>query len=61
MANAKMIDANTAIVTYPVDVWFGGSRTFVASLDFGRPIQKIGCIVSEPVLAALHHHYARMA
>jgi hypothetical protein len=41
MSNAKMIDANTAIVTYPVDVWFGGSRTFVASLDFGRPIQKI--------------------
>jgi hypothetical protein len=41
MANAKMIDGNTAIVTYPVDVWFGGSRTFVASLDFGRPIQKV--------------------
>jgi hypothetical protein len=41
MSNAKMADANTAIVTYPVDVWFGGSRTFVASLDFGRPIQRI--------------------
>jgi hypothetical protein len=40
-ANAKMLDANTAIVTYPVDVWFNGSRTFVASLDFGRPITKI--------------------
>ena len=39
--NAKMLDANTALVTYPVDVWFGGSRTFVASLDFGRPITKI--------------------
>jgi len=38
---AKMVDANTAIVTYPVDVWFGGSRTFVASLDFGRPIQRV--------------------
>lgn len=41
MSNAKMVDANTAIVTYPVDVWFGGSRTFVASLDFGRPVQKV--------------------
>jgi hypothetical protein len=40
-ANARMIDATTAIVTYPVDVWFGGSRTFVASLDFGRPIEKV--------------------
>jgi hypothetical protein len=41
MANARMLDANTAIVTYPVDVWFGGSKTFVTSLDFGRPIAKI--------------------
>jgi hypothetical protein len=41
MSNVRMIDANTALVTYPVDVWFGGSRTFFASLDFGRPIQKI--------------------
>ena len=35
MANAKMIDDTTAIVTYPVDVWFNGSRTFNATLDFG--------------------------
>ena len=35
MANAKMIDAWTAIVTWPVDVWFCGSRTFQATLDFG--------------------------
>jgi hypothetical protein len=42
MANSKMIDANTAIVTYPVDVWFAGSRTFVANLDFGsRAVAKI--------------------
>ena len=35
-------DANTAIVTYPVDVWFAGSRTFNAFLDFGgRAITKI--------------------
>jgi len=36
MPNARMIDATTAIVTWPVDVWFSGSRTFAAVLDFGR-------------------------
>jgi hypothetical protein len=42
MSNSRMVDANTAIVTYPVDVWFNGSRTFVANLDFGgRPITRI--------------------
>jgi hypothetical protein len=42
MANARMVDGTTAIVTWPVDVWFGGSRTFVAKLDFGgRPITEI--------------------
>jgi hypothetical protein len=35
MANATMADATTAIVTWPVDVWFSGSRTFDARLDFG--------------------------
>ena len=35
MANAKMVDDTTALVTWPVDVWFNGSRTFQASLDFG--------------------------
>jgi hypothetical protein len=35
MANAKMIDPTTAIVTWPVDVWFNGSRTFDATLEFG--------------------------
>ena len=35
MPNAKMVDATKAIVTWPVDVWFGGSRTFQATLDFG--------------------------
>ena len=39
--NAVMIDATTAVVTYPVDVWFNGSRTFTATLDFGRAIQKV--------------------
>ena len=41
MPNARMTDSVTAIVTWPVDVWFGGSRTFNATLDFGRPIQSI--------------------
>jgi hypothetical protein len=42
MANAKMTDDATAIVTWPVDVWFGGSRTFQAALDFGgRAITRI--------------------
>ena len=35
MPNAKMVDATTALVTWPVDVWFKGSRTFDAILDFG--------------------------
>jgi hypothetical protein len=42
MVNAKMVDDTTAIVTWPVDVWFLGSRTFQAPLDFGgRAITKI--------------------
>ena len=42
MKNARIVDDSTAIVTWPVDVWFGGSRTFEAKLDFGtRPIQRI--------------------
>ena len=42
MPNARMLDSATAIVTYPVSVWFGGSKTFAAALDFGgRTIEKI--------------------
>ena len=42
MSNSQMVDPNTAIVTFPVDVWFNGSRTFVANLDFGgRAITRI--------------------
>jgi hypothetical protein len=42
MSNSKMVDANTAIVTYPVDVWFAGNRTFTANLDFGgRAITRV--------------------
>ena len=39
--NAKMLDDNTAMVTWPVDVWFNGNRTFQAVLDFGRPITTV--------------------
>jgi hypothetical protein len=35
MTNAKMVNDSTAVVTFPVDVWFNGSRTFDAVLDFG--------------------------
>ena len=42
MVNAKMLDERTAIVTYPVDVWFIGNRTFQATLDFGgRAVEAI--------------------
>jgi len=42
MANAQMLDSTTAIVSWPVDVWFGGNRTFTATLDFGpRAIQRV--------------------
>jgi hypothetical protein len=42
MANARMLDGTTAIVTYPVDVWFIGNRTFQATLDFGgRSVESI--------------------
>ena len=41
MANAKMLDDTTAIVTFPVDVWFIGNRTFQATLDFGRAVESI--------------------
>jgi hypothetical protein len=42
VANGKMIDSVNAIVRWPVDVWFNGSRTFKADLDFGgRKIEKI--------------------
>jgi hypothetical protein len=42
MPNSRMIDANTVLVTYPVDVWFSGSRTFQTALDFGgRAIERI--------------------
>ena len=41
MPNARMLDDNTALVTWPVDVWFHGARTFQAVMDFGRPITTV--------------------
>lgn len=42
MENATMLDDVTALVRWPVDVWFNGSRTFKATLDFGgRAIESI--------------------
>jgi len=42
MSNSRMLDASTALVTYPVEVWFSGNRTFNAILDFGgRDITRI--------------------
>ena len=46
MPNSTMTDSVTAIVRYPVDVWFGGSRTFQAELRFGT--RKIDKIVLDP-------------
>jgi hypothetical protein len=42
MSNSRQLDDHTALVTYPVNVWFDGRRNFVASLDFGgRKITRI--------------------
>jgi hypothetical protein len=42
MPNAVLEGDRAAVVTWPVDVWFGGSRTFSAVLDFGgRRIERI--------------------
>jgi hypothetical protein len=46
MANATLVDDSTAIVSYPVDVWFSGTRTFEANLEFGA--RKIVRIVLDP-------------
>ncbi len=42
MANSVELGRASALVTFPVDVWFNGSRTFKAALNFGgRKIEKI--------------------
>ena len=41
MKNA-VVEGNVATVTWPVSVWFGGARRFVAPLEFGgRTIERI--------------------
>ena len=41
-ANATMTSDTTAIVRWPADVWFAGSRTFRAEMDFGgREITRV--------------------
>jgi Peptidase family M1 domain len=34
-SGARLEDDGTVVVSYPVDVWFGGSKSFEATLDFG--------------------------
>lgn len=42
LPNAIMLDDRTVEVTYPVDVWFAGNRTFTATLDVGgRAIERV--------------------
>ncbi len=42
MANATMEDSVTAVVTFPVEVWFSGRRTYDAVLQFGaRRIEQV--------------------
>jgi len=42
MPNAVMHDSLSAIVTFPVSVWYPGRRTYDAILDFGkRPITEV--------------------
>jgi hypothetical protein len=46
MKNAELVDATTAMVTWPVDVWFGGARSYDAVLEFGE--RKIESITLDP-------------
>ncbi len=46
LPNAKMIDATTAEVTWPVSVWFDGKRSFEAEMNFGK--RKIKRITFDP-------------
>jgi hypothetical protein len=46
MPNSRTVDGSTAIVTWPVDVWFSGSRTFQADLEFGP--RRIEAITLDP-------------
>jgi hypothetical protein len=42
MPNSVRVDSVTYDVTFPVDVWFDGRRTFQANLDFGgRGVERV--------------------
>ncbi|MHB0947811.1 MAG: M1 family metallopeptidase [Gemmatimonadaceae bacterium] len=41
MPNMRMENETTGIVSWPVEVWFGGSRTFRAVIDAGRGVEKV--------------------
>ncbi len=56
MPNATMLDGDRAVVTWPVDVWFAGSRTFDAVLDFGgRAVRKVTLDPALPLPGPGHH------
>jgi hypothetical protein len=40
-ATVRTVDPQTAIVTWPVDVWFNGNRTFDAVIQTGRAIESM--------------------
>ena len=41
-SNGRLVDSSTVELSWPVDVWFDGRRTFTATLDFGgRPVQRV--------------------
>lgn len=46
IANAEMLDARTALITYPVDVWFDGGRTF--DVELGVALGAIQRITLDP-------------
>jgi hypothetical protein len=40
--NAVPVDSTTAVLTWPVDVWFSGARRFMATVDVGgRPVTAV--------------------
>ena len=42
MPYSQLMDDNSAIVRWPVDVWFDGKRTIEVELNFGpRQVEKI--------------------
>ncbi len=46
MNNSVIVDDTTAVITYPVDVWFSGNRSYTANLVFGG--RKIESVTLDP-------------